>query len=490
MQPEAVTTHGRVRGERRDGVARFLGVPYAAPPVGARRFAAPEPPQPWDGVRDATAFGPTPPAAGYQAPFDTILTSTQVPGDDWLTVNVWTPDPGAAGLPVMVWIHGGAFVNGSSAVATYGGQAFARDGVVLVTLNYRLGVEGFAALPDAPANRGLLDQLAALEWVRDNAAAFGGHPARVTVFGESAGAMSITTLLGLPQATGLFAQAITQSGAAQAAADPADAALVTRELGTALGLDDVRATTLADVDPARLLAAQRRVSQALTTGPDPVRFGASVVAGLMAFVPVVDGDVVPVHPQAALAAGASADVPLLTGTTTEEFRFFLAPPGITASLPAAALPMVLAAQGVPASVVDVYRAHRPDASPGDLLAAIVTDRYFRAPSIAVVEARPRDRSWVYELAWRSPRLGLGAAHAVDVPFVFDALAAEGTAGLLGDDPPQALADRVHCAWVAFATDGDPGWAPYGDDRAVHVFDEPADRLVHAPRDDERALWAG
>jgi len=222
----ATTTSGAVSGDVADGVIRFLGIPYAASPTGSLRFQAPAPPQPWHGVRECRAFGPTPPKPDYAAPFDTLLAEPNIAGDGWLNLNVWTPDL-AGSAPVLVWIHGGAFSNGNSAVPMYDGHTFARDGVVLVSINYRLGVDGFALLPGAVPNRGLLDQVAALEWVRDNIASFGGDPANVTIFGESAGAMSVTTLLGMPRARGLFHRVIAQSGAAQTGADPADARLVT-----------------------------------------------------------------------------------------------------------------------------------------------------------------------------------------------------------------------------------------------------------------------
>src|SRR5260221_13246120 len=231
MGPTVVTKYGTLCGQLRDGVASFLGIPYAASPTGSRRFKAPGPPEPWAAVKDAVAYGPTPPKPDYPPPFDTLFAEPNIAGDDWLNLNVWTPDPEAAALPVMVWVRRGAFANGNSAIPVYDGHAFARDGVVLVSLNYRLGIDGFAMLPDVPANRGLLDQIAALEWVRDNIAAFGGDPGNVTVFGESAGAMSVTTLMALPRAQGLFTRAITQSGAAQAAADPADAAPLAKEPG-------------------------------------------------------------------------------------------------------------------------------------------------------------------------------------------------------------------------------------------------------------------
>ncbi len=487
MHTTVMTQHGRVRGEAREGVARFLGIPYAASPTGPLRFAAPEPPAAWSGVRPATDFGPTPPCPGYRPPIDEILRQPTVPGEDWLTVNVWTPDPGGSGLPVMVWVPGGAFVNGSSAIPMYDGHAFARDGVVLVSLNYRLGVEGFALLPDAPPNRGLLDQLAALEWVQHNIAAFGGDPTRVTIFGESAGAMSVTSLLASPRAHGLFARAITQSGAAQAAASPADAAHVAAELGRVLGRE-ATAGSLAQVAMDDLVGAQRTVSEALTAAPDPDRFGPSVVASSMAFIPVVDGAVLPEHPLQAIAAGAGADVPLLTGTTTEEYRFFLVPTGLAAATTEPVLEMLLSARGVASSVLDVYRGNRPGATPGDLLSALLTDRFFRLPALDVVAARGSSPSWVYEMAWPTPHRDLGAAHAVDIPFVFDTLEASGVDGLVGHRPPRRLADDMHRAWVAFAVGGRPGWRPYAPDRTVMVFDAEGSREVTAPREDERAAW--
>ncbi|QNN52157.1 carboxylesterase/lipase family protein [Nocardioides mesophilus] len=487
MEPVVSTRHGRVSGTVEDGVARFLGIPYAAPPVGERRFRAPEPPAPWDGIRPATALGATPPAPGYRAPIDQILYQPTVPGEDWLSVNVWTPDTGGDGLPVMVWIYGGAFSNGNAAIPMYDGTPFARDGVVLVTFNYRLGVEGFAALPDAPANRGLLDQLAALEWVADNIAAFGGDPDRVTIFGESAGAMSVTSLMAMPRARGLFARTITQSGAAQAAAEPADAALVTEALAQVLG-HEASAAALSGVDPDTLVAAQRQVSDALALKPDPARFGPSIVASSMAFIPVVDGDLLPEHPLRALEAGASQDVPLLTGTTTEEFRFFVVPVGLAAAMTEEGLAAFAAGRGIEPRVLEVYRANRPGASPGDLLAALVTDVYFRRPMLAMVAARGSAPSWVYEFAWPSDRFDLGAAHAVDIPFVFDALQAKGASGLVGDSAPQSLAEEMHASWVRFATTGDPGWRSYDERRTVRVFDAAGGREVEDPRGDERAVW--
>jgi para-nitrobenzyl esterase len=489
MNPTVTTRSGQVRGQVRDGVASFLGIPYAASPTGPLRFLAPAPPEPWDGVREASALGATPPKPDYPPPLDRLLPETNIPGDDWLNLNVWTPDPGGSGLPVMVWIYGGGFSNGNAALPVYDGHAFARDGVVLVSFNYRLGVDGFALLPGAPANRGLLDQIAALEWVRDNIAAFGGDPGNVTVFGESAGAMSVTTLLSLPRAQGLFARAITQSGSVQAAADPADAALVTKELGLALGREPT-AANLAVVGLPELIKAHIEVRDALGAQPDPARFGTTIVASWLPFIPVVDGDLIPVRPLDAIAAGAGSGVCLLTGTNADEFRLFLVPNGLAGLLDEPGLAGLAAMFGIGRPAVDLYRANRPGASAGDVLCALLTDRYFRLPGLAVAQARrgAAAPTYVYEFAWPSPVGGLGACHSLEVPFVFDNLSAEGAEPAVGATPPAALAERMHAAWIAFARDGDPGWQALDDSYPVMVFNAPGGGLQADPRGDERAIW--
>jgi len=487
------TQYGMVSGTAEDGgVTRFLGIPYAASPTGPLRFAAPQLPAAWPGVRDCSAFGATPPKPDYPRPFDTLLPEQNITGDDWLNLNVWTPDV-AGHAAVMVWIHGGAFANGNSAVRTYDGHTFARDGVVLVSINYRLGIDGFALLPDAPPNRGLLDQVAALEWVRDNVAAFGGDPGNVTIFGESAGAMSIMTLLSLPRARGLFRRAIAQSGAAHVAADPADARLVTAELSRVLGFD-ATAASLAGLPLDKLTAAQAAVRDAMAVAPDPARFGASVVQTSIAFPPVVDGEILPVVPQAALAAGEGADVGLLTGTNTDEVRLFFVPTGTAAAVTDEALPFVLGALGISQETTAVYQANRPGASPGDVLCALVTDWFFRNPMLAAAEARlaaggPAP-TYVYEFGWPSPVQGIGAAHAVEIPFVFDNLTEPDAQQATGPNPPADLAAEMHRAWIRFAATGDPGWQPFDASYPVMTFGAAAGpaRVVCDPRGDERRAW--
>jgi para-nitrobenzyl esterase len=485
------TRYGAVSGDVTDGVIRFLGIPYAASPTGPLRFRAPEPPVPWDGVRACTEFGATPPKPNYVAPFDALLPEPNIPGDNWLTLNVWTPDPGGS-APVMVWIHGGAFSNGNSAVRMYDGHAFARDGVVLVSINYRLGVDGFALLPDAPHNRGLLDQVAALEWVRDNIGAFGGDPANVTIFGESAGAMSVTTLLGMPRARGLFGKVIAQSGAAQVGADPQDAQLVTGELSSVLGVE-ASAATLSGLDLDKLIAAQAAVRDAMAAAPDPARWGASIVATSMAFIPVIDGDVLPVHPLAAIAAGQGAEVTLLAGTNAEEFRLFFVPNGMAAMVTDQTLPLFLGGLGISAETAAVYRANRPGASAGDVLCALVTDRFFRNPTFAAADARLAAggpaATYLYEFAWRSPVQDLGAAHAVEIPFVFDNLAEPDAQQAIGTEPPADLAAAMHAAWIMFAATGDPGWRAFDASHPVMTFGGAGgSAVVLDPRGNERTSW--
>ncbi|TDU87042.1 para-nitrobenzyl esterase [Kribbella voronezhensis] len=486
MDPIAAVAGGKVRGSTKDGVTAYLGIPYAAGPQGADLYAAPKPVTPWDGVRATTSLGPTAPQPGYEPPFDKLLNNPIIPGAEFLNVNVWTP--GGSGLPVLVWFPGGAFRNGSNATPAYDGTAFARDGVVLVSVNYRLGVAGFGVVAGAPNNRGLLDQLAALAWVQENIAAFGGDPGRVTIFGQSAGGMSVATLLSLAASEGLYQQAIVQSGSAEAVALASDASLMTAEVAKRLGIE-ATPEALGAVPIPDLIKAQQAVSVDLRLNPDPSRFGASVVkagGGIMPFFPVVDGELIHELPLDAIAGGAAAGIDLLIGTTTEEFRFFTVPSGIAASITAEALPVLLSRAGIDPAVAGPYAANRPGQSPGEIYTAITSDAHFVLPTIRLAEATSAT-AYVYEFNWKSPLPGLGSCHALEIPFVFDTLANE-PSPLQGDDPPQELADRMHAAWVAFATTGDPGWSQYDTtSRPVMSFDHPESRQLADPHGDEPAL---
>ncbi|MBB5911909.1 para-nitrobenzyl esterase [Nocardia transvalensis] len=491
METIVSVSGGKVRGLADGGISSFLGIPYAAPPVGPARFEAPQPVTEWSGVRDAVELGATCAQSPYPAPIHALIGSDGVPGDEYLNVNVWTPDAGGSGLPVLVWIHGGAFVRGSNSQKIYDGSAFARDGVVVVSINYRLGISGFAAVPGAPLNRGLRDQIFALHWVQENVAAFGGDPGNVTVFGESAGGMSVVNLLVAPQARGLFRRAIVQSanGSAVAAAD--DARKVAEQVAAKIGIDPT-AAAFGELGPDQLRSAQDATALDLMTDPDPARWGASVITnglGILSFFPVIDGELIPDRPTDILAAHPDRTVPLIIGWTAEEFRFYTFPTGIAAGITAETLPIALARYGLEPAVAERYAANRPGASPADVFAAVVTDLVFRDDAMRIAEytAAAGNSTYVYEFAWRSGIPDLGASHVMEVPFVFDQIDEAHT--LTGPNPPQRLADEVHRAWVRFATHGDPGWSAFdAATRSVRIFDSPESYDVADPRADElRAL---
>ncbi|MFE2560646.1 carboxylesterase/lipase family protein [Streptomyces sp. NPDC059352] len=478
MSTTVTTARGPVRGERRaDGSLRFLGIPYARPPVGDLRFAAPVPPEPWSEPLDATAYGPT----AQRRPFGevVIIPEPTIPGDGVLNLNVFTPDADPeAGLPVLLWIHGGGYVAGSAASPWYDGAAFNRDGVIVVSLGYRLGIEGFLHLEDAPDNRGVRDWIAALEWVRDNIAAFGGDPAKVTVAGQPAGGGAVQTLLAVPSAQGLFRAAISVSGAALRPDGPEVARAVSRLLTSRTGVPATVAA-LRDLGDDEILALQDRLAE---QGPD--REG---VPALLALAPFADGELIPVPVQDALTSGeAGADVPLMLGFTEHEFTMIPAP-----GPEGPPLPVLLGGLGLDAARTEAFTKAYADGGEALLFGQALTDATFRAPNLAVADARAaRERpTWLYEFTWRSPLLGL-SFHCLDLPFAFDVLDAEGVAPVAGDTPPRALADAVHRAWVAFVTHRDPGagWPRYtSGGRATMIWDaEP--RIAVDPLSEVRAIW--
>lgn len=479
---------GLVSGGREAGVAVFRGIPFAQPPVRELRFAVPRPVRGWDGVRDATAYGPPPPQAGV---FGMDALAGQTPGDDWLTVNVWSPDPGpGAGLPVMVWIHGGAFVFGMSGLPEYDGGRLAREGgVVVVTFNYRVGFEGFGQIGGAPANRGLLDQVAALEWVRDNIRAFGGDPDRVTVFGQSAGAGSVASLLAMDRAHGLFRRAVAMSAQGTYFA-PELAADIAAACATELGLPPT-ADALSAVTPARLSAAADALTAKVADFAG--RWGQPAHRSIP-FSPVVDGDILPRTPWQALADGHALDVDLLVGHTRDEHRLFGLLDGtlgqITADQAATALRHFAPAPDGPHR----YRRAFPAADPNELYERVHADWLFRMPSLHLAEAQAAagGRAHLCELTWPAPGMGgvLGACHGLDVPLVFGNLDRGQPAALLGAAAPEAeaVSAQLRTAWAAFATHGDPGWPAYDPhERLTRLFDTPPS-VVPYPEEASRLLW--
>jgi carboxylesterase type B len=494
MNAVVATRHGQVRGCVADGIRTFKGIPYAAPPFGPNRLRPPQPVTAWRGVRDALAYGPKTPQLPYPPPIDALVPELTISGEDCLNLNIWCPDSGPAGRPVMVWIPGGMFeYHGTGASPWYDGSRFARDGIVCVTINYRVGAEGFLYLSETNANRGLLDQVAALEWVQENIAAFGGDPGNVTIFGESAGAMSVGTLLAMPRADGLFRRAIAQSGAAHHVLSAATARQIGQRLAERLGVA-VTYEAIAAVPVDRLLQAQAELRSDLAAHPDPMRWGEEVVLAMLPWQPVVDGDVIPAPPLERIAAGAGADIDLVIGTNIDEHRLFLVPGGALGQVTSEALAGAVAAYRLPVeAALAAYRTAHRGASAGDLLAAIQTDWYWRLPAIRLADAHAKSpaATYMYEFAWRSPELDglLGACHALEIAFVFDTLG-NSTEPLMGSAPPQRLADTMHAAWVDFATKGDCGWPRYDLRRRATMCFDVTSKVVDDPRAMERALWEG
>ncbi|MFJ9637825.1 carboxylesterase/lipase family protein [Streptomyces sp. NPDC101178] len=463
------TEAGRVRGrrsERDPGIVTVRGLPYAAPPFGADRFRAPRPAEPWGGVRECTAFGPVAPQSA-ELPGSPAWS----PGDeDILTLNIWAPANGPGKLPVLVWIHGGAYVFGSSAQPDFDGTALAARGLVVVTLNYRLGFEGFGHVPDdggrpaCPENRGLLDQIAALEWVRDNIAAFGGAPEHVTVAGQSSGATSVACLMASDRARGLLRRAVVHS-AVNACATLDGAARTTAEVAAAAGVPATRAGLLA-ASPQTLVSASDQVVDRYRQDPgsgqrhyDPAIYG-----------PVVDGVLLPSDPLTAVAGGAGvsqgAEVELLVCHTTEEY-WLLDAVGSSAKVTTEQQLATFAADfGLPPQLVRDCRSRMPKARVRDVHLALYGDLLFAEYSTRLAEAHARAGGRTFLSRFDRRRGGNGgrvrAWHCADIPFAFGNLHEESLHFLTGGPPgpaDQELSHRMADAWVGFATNGDPGWAP-------------------------------
>jgi len=485
--PEVRTSAGRIRGRVENGVAVFRGIPFAEPPVGALRFGAPEPAHPWDGVRDAVAYGPAAPQAAF--PGAPPAPPEHAQSSEWLTLNVWTPDPGAKALPVMVWIHGGAYLFGSSADPGTDGGRFAAAGAVLVSCNYRLGVEGFAQIAGAPANRGLLDLVAALRWVADNVAAFGGDPANVTVFGESAGAGMISALLAMHKARGLFRRAIAQSvpGTVFTTELASD---ITRAIADEAGVPATR-EAFGAIAPMRLVDASMAVTGQMRKFP---RWGAVRLTDTP-FSPVVDGEVLPRAPWRALLSGAAREVELLTGHNRDEYQLFIAMSGRLGKITDEDTATVLASFAPAQDGAARYRKSYPHADAERLYELVFSDWLFRMPTLHLAQAHAASggRTFLYELTAEAPSAPdvFRACHALDVPMVFG-MWGQGIGALLtGDQPPAefaAVGELMRSEWLRFAEYGDPGWPVYGTERrTTRVYDLQPD-VGPYPEEVSMHLW--
>lgn len=487
--PVVATVHGRVRGVHGGDVFTFKGIPYAAPPVGPLRFRAPRPAAPWDGVRDATAFGRIAPQPIQAFPG----ARPREMSEDCLTVNVYTPTLERADLPVMVWIHGGAYYVGSSADPLYDGTKLAQRGVVVVTFNYRIGPLGYLDLSSFStkddvfeSNVGQRDQLAALQWVRDNIRAFGGSPDRVTLFGESSGAGAVTTMLATPDAEGLLHGAIAQSSPVGSVYAPETARVSAQRFLRRLDVAPGDVHRLRRLPPGSLIEACSRLivdTVALEPGTIPV-------------APVVDGEFVAEYPLTAMAQGRALRVPLVIGSNRNEAMLFrlLRSPIVPNS--SKAVQQMVERLGTPEALAlpSGYRGY-PRLRPALRLS---TDAAFRMPTVWAASAHSKYApTWAYEFDFAPPLMritGLGALHGAELPHVFDThvprIVAFGAVSA-----GRRLTDRMQSRWTSFAEIGDPnplGMAPFWprydtESRLTYVFDG-RDRVVSDPQGDLRRAW--
>lgn len=470
--PIVITKSGPVRGRTENGVDRYLGIPYAAAPIGDLRFAEPQPHAAWD-EWDGREKGPSAPWPTADFPaldIAPLVGNGWDRGDDYLNLNVWAPSANAGGLPVMVFIHGGGWTGGSAMAPVQDGTAFARDGVIMISITYRLGVEGWLPIPGAPTNLGKRDMIAALKWVQANAAAFGGDAANVTVFGESAGAMSIGDLVASPAARGLFRRAILQSGHGSIVRTLPVMQRVTKKVAKILKIrptvEGFRSTTYEQGLDA--LGKISKPGSGLDLRDDK---GFEPAFGVSKFTPVLGDDIIPVLPLDGLRASVGNEIDVLIGTNREEMNLYLVPTGIRDKA-GKFLSWFILSRSIrnAGKILKAYGMGRKGVKPGDALNRALGDLMFRYPA-RVYAAAHQGRTHMYEFGWRSPAFcgELGACHAIEIPFVFDTLSTgTGPRGILGENPPQALATSVHKIWVDYARDGTAPW-PEFDDRTRLVY---------------------
>ncbi|MEY4361805.1 MAG: Carboxylesterase [Actinomycetota bacterium] len=504
MSATVQISSGQLRGGHENGVHVFRGIPYAAPVSGANRFRPPQPVEPWSGVRDASVNGQISLQVELPPPFGQPLPPA---GPDCLNLNVWTPDPSASGLPVFVWIHGGAFYGGSGIEHVYDGASFARNGVVCVTINYRLGAQGFLHLADHfpqfadSGNCGLLDQIEALRWVKKNISAFGGDPNRVTIAGESAGGMSVTTILATPSAKGLFQQAIPQSGAGHNGISAPTASRIAGVVLSRLGVAPGDIDALNAVSDEKLLEVQVALIAEAGSTRDPEIFG-EAAPSTMPFQPVYGTFVLPQQPISAVAAGSAADVSMLIGTTKDESVVFVVAMAelFNEGMVKGLLQATFGDAEKGEAAFRLYQSNRPGALPFQITGAVESDRMFIVPALRLAEAQTKYNKnvWMYRFDWGTPIYDgmLGACHALELAFVFNNLKDPRASYLVGPDGPQQLADNVHSAWVNFTKNGSPEhsgiptWPRFDSQRRPTMLFDMECKVVDRPNEEEVSLWAG
>ncbi|HEY4116050.1 MAG TPA: carboxylesterase/lipase family protein [Rhizomicrobium sp.] len=490
------TADGWLAGQRGGDVLAFKAIPFAAPPVGPLRWRMPEPPEPWTGVRDATHFGPMSPQAPTQ--IEALLGgSLGAQSEDCLYLNVWTPGCDNAKRPVMVWIHGGAFVIGSASQGLYNGKHLAARDCVVVTINYRLGALGFLNLRDAtdgkfPAtgSEGIADQVMALNWVKRNIALFGGDPDNVTVFGESAGGMSVACLLAMPAARGLFHKGIMQSGSAHIGHTRERSARVAQVVMQKLGIAAGEVDKLADVTPAELIEAQVAMFAETHEG-DAKRLGEVM------FQPTIDGSLIAAPPIDSIRAGSGAGIPVLAGTTKEEWKLFSAAnPRLRLMSRSKFEDRIrrIAKEDAP-----ILLAAYAEGTTFDRFNAVMTDKVFAVPTSRMLEAQGASAPvYQYRFDWRSRLLGglLGSCHAIDLGFTFGTHNVKLAGAFFGSGATAAeLATAVMDSWVAFARTCNPSchtvgeWPRYNTDtRATMILGDGNPHVAERPNEARRAAW--
>ncbi|MFX1346017.1 MAG: carboxylesterase/lipase family protein [Promethearchaeota archaeon] len=490
------TKSGKVQGYREKGIEVYKGIPYAEPPIGDLRFLPPVAKEPWDGVLNATKFGPYS-YQGYIRILERLFNKLEPESEDCLTLNIWTPAADGEKRPVMLWIHGGAFITGGGAWELYNGLALAKRGdVVVVTINYRLGALGFLYIPDITINAGLLDQVLALKWVHDNIESFGGDPDNITIFGESAGGYSVLTLPVMPQAKGLIRRVIAQSAPS---IEPDLSDKTTRGFMRKLKIKRGDIDALRKVPPERIIEAQTEFM-----GPE--------ITNLMIFRPLIDGDTIPKHPLKAFRDGDLKNIDFMIGTNLDEVKLFtFEDPSITGmvkSLGENSIIAVLSTSGIDANksreVIDIYKNAREkkfSTEPMDLLDAIATDGMFRIPTIRFLEAQSKyqPNTFTYMFTFQSPQFNgaFGCPHFQEIPFVFNTFDTPGIPEFVGRDPDiENLSEKVMDAWIAFAHTGNPNhdglpeWSSYDNKKRPTMILGKECKIENAPFDKEREAWEG
>ena len=492
MQTISVTcSAGEIQGRVKEDALLFAGIPYAQPPVGNLRFQAPQALSPFAEPFSALKFGPAAP----QIPSGGMTDNAPVRwSEDCLTLNISAPtaiQSGEANRSVLVWIHGGGYRTGQGAIPWYNGTRFARDhDIVVVSMNYRLGALGFADLTHLGEEfktsnvNGMLDQIAALQWVQRNISAFGGDPSKVTIAGESAGAFSVGALLGCPTAKGLFSRAIAQSGAAQHTLDPAAAQTVGRAFCAELQQDNAVGLLAASAED--ILAAQNATAAQFESGAGIIN---SLGTSVSPFYPVHNTELMPLDPLQAIKSGNAAGVDVLIGSNSDETTLWSYGDVDDAKL------QRIATEFDVADGLSTYRGCRPNANAEQLLVALTSDHLFRIPCIRMAEAQLEHTPsvWMYLFDWKSRAFDgrLGATHALEIPFAFNNLDRAGVDVFIGPGPlPQDLADTMHQAWSDFIKHGSPDWPSYTTaQRSTMVFADTSS-TVEDPMGEERLVWDG